>query len=127
MKFGEILLAVAEGSILAHSQRLGRRTLKKGRVLSSKDVADLAADGITKIIAARTEAGDIGEDEAAGIIANAMTGTHAIASAPFTGRVNLHSDIQGLAVVDRAVAKVKSPNKMAAVHQALGWRSNRPA
>jgi molybdenum cofactor cytidylyltransferase len=102
VKFGEIPLALAEGAILAHSQRLGRRTFKKGRVLSSKDVADLAAGGITNVIAARTEAGDIGEDEAAGIIANAMTGTHAIASAPFTGRVNLHTEIQGLVVVDRS-------------------------
>ena len=101
MKFGEIPVAEAEGAILAHSQRLNRRTFKKGRVLSSEDVADLAAGGIDKVIAARTEAGDIGEDEAAGIIADAVTGTHAIASVPFTGRVNLHTDTRGLVVVDR--------------------------
>ena len=102
MKFGEIPVAEAEGAILAHSQRLNRRTFKKGRVLSSEDVADLTAGGIDKVIAARTEAGDIGEDDAAGIIANAVTGSHAIASVPFTGRVNLHADTRGLVAVDRA-------------------------
>lgn len=101
MKFGEIPVAEAEGAILAHSQRLNRRTFKKGRVLSSEDVAELAGGGIDKVIAARREAGDIGEDEAAGIIADAVTGTHAIASAPFTGRVNLHADTRGLVMVDR--------------------------
>ena len=102
MKFGQIPVVEAEGAILAHSQRFDHRTFKKGRVLSLDDIADLAAGGIDNVIAAQIETGDIGEDEAAKIIANAVTGTHAIAGVPFTGRVNLHADIQGLVVVDRA-------------------------
>jgi molybdenum cofactor cytidylyltransferase len=101
MKFGELSVAEAEGAILAHSQKLGRNTLKKGRVLSAGDVADLAGSGVDSVMAAQMEAGDIGEDEAAGQIADAVTGAHATASAPFTGRVNLHADTRGLVAVDR--------------------------
>ena len=40
MKFGEIRVADAAGAILAHSQRIGGRTLKKGLPLSADDIAD---------------------------------------------------------------------------------------
>ena len=45
MKFGAIPLDEAEGAILAHSVKLDRLALKKGRRLSTADVAALRAAG----------------------------------------------------------------------------------
>lgn len=100
MKFGEIRVADAEGAILAHSQRMGRRTLKKGLTLSADDIADLAQGGIESVMAARLEAGDISEDQAAEQIAKSVTGAHVSTSAAVTGRVNLYAEVRGLVVVD---------------------------
>ena len=61
MKFGSIPLAEADGAILAHSQRVGERKLKKGHVLSAKDLADLAEAGYAAVVAARLEPSDIGD------------------------------------------------------------------
>ena len=43
MKFGEISLTEAEGTVLAHSRRAGERLFRKGRVLSAEDIAALQA------------------------------------------------------------------------------------
>ncbi len=65
MKFGEVAVAEAEGAILAHSLRLGTTALKKARLLSAADVEAIAAAGLTRIVVARLEPGDVAEDEAA--------------------------------------------------------------
>src|SRR5437867_10566935 len=98
MRFGEIPVAEAEGAILAHSLRLGRPVLKRGRVLSADDIALIAAAGLDHIVAARLDPGDIREDEAATRIAAAAAGP-GIATAPaFTGRANLFAETTGLLV-----------------------------
>ncbi|MGE0715095.1 MAG: NTP transferase domain-containing protein [Alphaproteobacteria bacterium] len=102
MRFGPVPAAEAEGAILAHSRKVGARTLKKGRVLGGEDVAALVAAGIDSVIAARLDPGDVPEDAAAARIAAAVMGDGLTASAPFTGRVNLFADRAGLAVVDAA-------------------------
>ena len=101
MRFGEVLVREAEGAILAHSLRLGASVLKKGRVLSAADVAQLQAAGIDEIIAARLDPGDIREDEAAGRIAAAAAGANIATAAAFTGRANLFAQAKGLLVFDR--------------------------
>ncbi|MGY9107243.1 MAG: hypothetical protein ACKVG0_12080, partial [Alphaproteobacteria bacterium] len=65
MKFGKITVAEAEGAILAHSLKIDGLSFKKGRLISSKDVAQLASAGIESLVAARLEVGDIDENEAA--------------------------------------------------------------
>ena len=102
MKFGDTPVAEAAGAILAHSVRCGKATFKKGRVLNAEDVATLGAEGVRTVIAARLEAGDIGEDAAAARIAAAASGDNVAASAAFTGRCNLFAKSPGLLVVDQA-------------------------
>jgi len=101
MFFGPLPVAEAAGAILVHSQRLGRRTLKKGRVLSGDDIASLRQAGVGQVVVARLEVGDMPEDEAARRIAAAAAGDGVEAQAPFTGRANLYATVTGIAVVDR--------------------------
>jgi molybdenum cofactor cytidylyltransferase len=102
VKFGAVPASEAEGAILAHGLKAEDRTFKKGRVLDRRDVDDLLAAGIAAVIAARLEEGDVGEDEAARTIAEAVTGAGISAGRPFTGRVNLFARDHGVAVVDAA-------------------------
>jgi molybdenum cofactor cytidylyltransferase len=101
MKFGEVPVAEAEGAILAHSLRLGTAALKKARVLSRADLDLIAGAGLSQIVVARLEPGDIGEDEAARKVAAAVAGDEVDAAAPFTGRANLFARARGLLVFDR--------------------------
>jgi molybdenum cofactor cytidylyltransferase len=107
MKFGKITVAEAEGAILAHSLKIDGLSFKKGRLISSKDVAQLASAGIESLVAARLEVGDIDENEAASRIANAITGAGVTATAAFTGRVNLIASGDGLVTFDaEAIGKM---------------------
>ncbi|MEE8443850.1 MAG: 4-diphosphocytidyl-2C-methyl-D-erythritol kinase, partial [Alphaproteobacteria bacterium] len=103
MKFGETPLGDAAGAILAHGLSVNGKRLKKGRVLSDADIESLRGTGVKTVVVARPEAGDIGEDDAAGRVAGAAAGDHLSASAPFTGRVNLFAGAHGLAVYDPAL------------------------
>lgn len=102
MKFGDIALEEAEGAILAHSRRIGRRTLKKGTVLSAADVAALRQAGCTTVIAARLEAGDLDENAAAARIAENASGANIRVGPAATGRCNLFAAVRGLAMFDPA-------------------------
>jgi molybdenum cofactor cytidylyltransferase len=102
MKFGEAPVAEAAGAILAHSLKLGTTALKKGRVLSPDDVELIAAAGLSAIVVARLEPGDVGEDDAARRVAAAAVGPGVSVAAPFTGRANLHAEARGLLVFERS-------------------------
>jgi molybdenum cofactor cytidylyltransferase len=101
MRFGEIPVGEAAGAILAHSLRFSATALKKGRVLSEADIAALSAAGVSEIVAARLDPGDLREDAAADRIAAAIAGTDVKASPAFTGRANLFAETRGLLVFDR--------------------------
>ncbi|MFV0298106.1 MAG: NTP transferase domain-containing protein [Hyphomicrobiaceae bacterium] len=100
MKFARFPISEAQDTVLAHSVRLAHGILKKGRRLSADDVRLLEAAGIGHVIAARLEADDIGEDDAAHRIARVAAGTGLRVSEPFTGRCNLFADTAGIAVID---------------------------
>ncbi len=102
MKFGEIDIFEAEGAILAHGTAAGGVRFKKGRVLSADDIAALREAGVERVIGARLEADDVGEDAAATRVAEAVSGPGLEATAAFTGRVNLLATEAGVAVVDAA-------------------------
>ena len=105
MKFGPVPLAEAEGAVLAHSVALQKGRLRKGQRLDAAHVASLGAIGLSEVVVARPEPGDIGEDEAAARIAAALVpGSDAglEVTAPFTGRVNLIARGPGVVVLDRA-------------------------
>ncbi len=101
MRFGEVPVAEAEGAILAHSLKLGTTAFKKARVLSHEDLDLLAGAGLARIVVARLDPGDVGEDEAAEQVAAAAVGPGIAAGAPFTGRVNLFAQTRGVLAFDR--------------------------
>jgi hypothetical protein len=74
MKFGAVPLADAIGAILAHGVKHNDGVFKKGRVLSSEDVAALGRAGIARVTVARLEANDVPEDEAARLLAVGQRG-----------------------------------------------------
>jgi len=101
MIFGEFSTMEAEGAVLAHSVRLSDGSLSKGHRLAGEDIERLAAAGIERIIAARIEPGDLMEDEAAEQLARAVAPDHLTFSEASTGRVNVHSAVDGLFVANR--------------------------
>jgi molybdenum cofactor cytidylyltransferase len=105
VKFGETPLAESLGAILAHTLKAGDRTLKKGRVISAADIDALKQSGMTSVVAARLEDGDIGENDAAQLLAAELAGAHVAAGKAFTGRANFFADAAGLCVVDEAAVE----------------------
>ncbi len=100
MIFGPTPLPEARGAVLAHTVRLDRRVLKKGTVLEAADIAALQEDGHASVVAARLEPGDVGENEAADRLAQALMAPLLTRSRASTGRVNLFAETSGLLVVD---------------------------
>ena len=101
MKFATFMTSEAAGAVLAHTVHLSSGVLKKGRLLTDADVAAIGADGIASVMAARLDPDDVSENEAAGIIADAICGDHVETTKPFTGRTNVQALMNGVAVVDR--------------------------
>ena len=114
MKFGPVATADAAGAYLAHSIKLDRGALKKGRKLAAEDVDALLAAGVDTVIAAKLEIGDVHEDEAARRLADAVCGPGLKASQAFTGRVNLFAETPGLLQVD-----VAAINRINAIHESV--------
>ena len=101
MIFGAIPIADAEEAVLAHSITAAGVRMKKGRRLSRDDLTTLEEAGIAKVIAARLEDDDVGEDAAATTIAQACHGPGARLQAAFTGRCNLYAESSGVVVIDK--------------------------
>ena len=102
MKFGDVPVAGSDGVILAHAVRTDGIALKKGDVVTPERRRLLQQAGVTSVLAARLEDGDVGEDEAALCLAKRLAGAHVRRAPPFTGRVNLFAEAAGLAVIDGA-------------------------
>ncbi len=100
MKFGPVPLESAAGCILAHKTNLPGRVLKKGHVLTAEDCRALVNSGMETLVAARLEAGDVEEDEAAKRLGLAAKGAAVSEDTAFTGRMNLYADVPGILVVD---------------------------
>lgn len=100
MKFGEVAVDEATGGIVAHAVRRDGLVLKKGDVVSSREIKALRAAGVQSIVVARLEPHDVGEDEAALQLARAVSGANVRVAKPFTGRSNLFSEAAGVLVVD---------------------------
>lgn len=103
MQFGSCPVNKARGAILAHGVRAGGRLLKKGRVLSDDDIGAIAAEGVSEVVIARLEAGDVPEDEAARRIAARCARGAVRIGASFTGRANIYATEPGVAVVNAAM------------------------
>jgi molybdenum cofactor cytidylyltransferase len=103
MIFGPTPLDEARGAILAHTVRLTGKVLKKGTVLDDAAIAILREAGKRDVIAARLEAGDVPEDEAADRIATLLMAPLVARSRASTGRVNLFAESAGLFTADAAL------------------------
>jgi len=105
MKFGAVDIDAQEleGSILAHTLRLrnGLGAVKKGVVLTAREIDRLRKSGYARVVVAQLEAGDVHEDEAARILASHLIHPSITASPARTGRCNLHASQLGLLVIDR--------------------------
>ncbi len=102
MKFGPVPVEDALGGIVAHAVRREGLVLKKGEMLDQARIDALKTVGVTEIVIARLDVGDIGEDEAARLLANAIAGAHLRIEKPFTGRSNLFAETAGVLMFDTA-------------------------
>jgi len=111
MKFGSFSIEAAEGVVLAHAVKLAGGSLSKGHRIDAGDIERLRGEAIEQVIAARMEEGDVGEDEAARRLAQAIAPDHLRFSEASTGRVNVYSTVDGLFVASRsAVDRLNSIN-----------------
>ena len=101
MKFGAVPVAEAEGAVAVHSIRKSGFVLKKGTPIGKPEIAALTAAGISEIVVARIEPGDVPEDVAAAEIAAAVAGEGVRIDRAFTGRANLFAETAGVLVVDK--------------------------
>jgi len=101
MKFGPVPVTEAEGGIAVHSIRKAGLVLKKGTMIGKAEIAALQGAGISEIVVARLEPGDVSEDTAAAEIAAAVAGEGTRADRAFTGRANLFAEIAGILVADK--------------------------
>jgi molybdenum cofactor cytidylyltransferase len=101
MKFGAVPVDEAQGSVAVHSIRQSGLVLKKGTLIGKAEIAALKAAGITEIVVARAEAGDVSEDSAAAEIAAAVAGEGVHVERAFTGRANLFAETAGVLVADK--------------------------
>ncbi|MBP1856959.1 NTP transferase domain-containing protein [Rhizobium herbae] len=101
MKFGPVGVLQAEGTLLAHAAKLPGGRLPKGHLISAADVSAMQAAGLTEVVVARLEPGDVQENEAASRIAGAISRDHLTFSQAATGRVNIHAAVDGLFVANR--------------------------
>lgn len=102
MKFGAFPIADCVGDVVAHSVRLGDVALKKGDVVTAADVEALSRAGVSDLVVARLEPGDVPEDEAARRLADAVAGEGVRVAPAFTGRSNLFARHAGVLLVDAA-------------------------
>jgi molybdenum cofactor cytidylyltransferase len=103
MKFGPVSLEEARGAIMAHSQRVGERMIRKGSVLDEGALVALREAGRDEVIVARLEPGDVPEDIAADRLAQPLVSPLLARTRAATGRVNLAAEVPGLLRVDTAM------------------------
>lgn len=101
MKFGSVSLDAANGAVLAHAVSAGERTWRKATVLSAEDVEAMRAAGLSEVVAAVLEPGDLDENAAAALIAEALRAPGIDIRRAATGRVNIHALVPGVLVVNR--------------------------
>lgn len=114
MKFGPVPLEEARGAIMAHSQRVGERMIRKGSVLDEGALVAMRESGRTEVIVARLEPGDVPEDIAADRLAQPLVSPLIARTRAATGRVNLTAEVPGLLRIDTAMV-----NRLNAIDESL--------
>ena len=96
-------VAAGAGAILAHSVKAQGISLKKGEVIGPAHIEALERAGITAVVAAKLEPGDVGENVAAARLAGHVAGVNVRLERAFTGRCNLIAEAAGLVRVEAAI------------------------
>lgn len=101
MKFAPVPLNKAVGGILAHSVATPAGRLRKGVALTPVHIAQLGDAGLSDVVIAKLEPGDVHEDAAAQRLAEALVNDAPgiRLTQPFTGRVNLIAEGPGVSVL----------------------------
>jgi molybdopterin biosynthesis enzyme len=102
MKFAPVPLSEAKGKILGHNiaDADGRRLLRKGKPLTNEDLEKLRALGRSSVYVAEMEADDVGENESAQRVAEAICGPGLHISGVVSGRANMLSNEVGILRID---------------------------
>jgi molybdenum cofactor cytidylyltransferase len=100
MRFERLPLGEALGAIAGHTVGCGKNAVKKGAVFDAAALAALEKAGVSHVYAVRLEAGDVAENDAAKVLADALGGDHARVEALATGRANLRALDEGVALID---------------------------
>lgn len=123
MKFGPVAVSDSAGAIVAHSLRLDDFVLKKGEIVTAAHIDRLRAAGVSSIVVAQLEVGDVSEDDAAGVLAAAVAGAHVRVEKPFTGRSNLYAQAAGVLVIDEAgIDRVNDVDETLTVATLPAWK-----
>src|SRR5438874_434392 len=98
MRISEIEIKDAVGAVLIHNiaDAQGHKALNKGHRVLENDLEKLRALGKTHVVVGMFEQGDVGENDAATRIANAVAGENVSLSAVTTGRINFFADVRGV-------------------------------
>ena len=96
MKILSLSPSEAIGHLSVHAIRTPQLNIRKGAVIHPEDAARMIEAGISKIISAVADDGDVHEDEACDILADLLRGEHIAFSPASTGRVNFTSQCLGL-------------------------------
>lgn len=102
MRFGRVAVDQGVGALLAHSVSLPGRTWPKATKLSAEDVAEMKRGGLSEIVVAQLEEGDVDENIAATMVAAALAAPGIEIRPAATGRVNLYAEGAGVFTVSRS-------------------------
>ena len=116
MIFGKLTLDSALGTILVHSIKVGKKTFRKGRTLSQTDINALHTSNILEITAVRLEDNDVHENQAAERLAKIICGKNLRLSKTATGRCNLVTETDGIAMINKeGIDKLNLTNEAIAI------------
>ncbi|WP_245504305.1 molybdopterin-binding protein [Lichenihabitans psoromatis] len=102
MKFGPVPVAESVGAIAVHGIQHGGVVLKKGETIGVSAALALRHAGVEQVTVVRFEVGDVAENEAARMLAEAVAGPNVRIDRAFTGRANLFAEVAGILRVDAA-------------------------
>lgn len=139
MKLDHLPIDQAVGAILVHNivGADGRKVLSKGYVITADDAGKLRALGKMSVYAARLDADDVREDDAAVRIAQRVAGAGVDVSKPIGGRVNFFptnsgilrvnvdalkriNECQGITLATRKNYALAAPKKIVATFKTVG-------
>ena len=87
--------------ILAHSMIADGKKIRKGTMLSKKDLAVLNKAGIKKIYVFKNSLNDVEENDAANKIAKYLSDNNVICKKAVNGRADLYSKVNGMIYFDK--------------------------